>query len=216
MSLPLLYCSGAAPERQPLPEKKFWHFAPPNFSSSQKINAPPPPARGVLFFGSGFDSPGNEVLLDHQRHLEGNGIIELPQVQAGELLDLLQPVHQGVAVDEQLPGSLGHVQVVFKELVDGEQSLLVQSVDGVLLKDLLEEHLAQDGGQLIDQPADAQVLIVDDRLLGVEHLAHVDGHAGLLIGPGQVPDVVDHGADADDHLDAQFLVHRGEICLAIF
>ena len=55
-------------------------------------------------------------------------------------------------MDEQLPGSLGHVQVVFKELVDGEQSLLVQSIDGVLLKDLLEEHLAQDGRQLIDQP----------------------------------------------------------------
>ena len=86
-----------------------------------------------------------QIFFDHQGHLEGDGVVKLPQVQAGELLDLLQPVHQGIAVDEQLPGSLGHVQVVFKELVDGEQSLLVQSVDGVLLKDLLEEHLAQDG-----------------------------------------------------------------------
>ena len=95
---------------------------------------------------SGLDSPGNEVLLDHQSHLEGDGVVELPQVQAGELLDLLQAVHQGVPVDEELPGGLGHVQVVLEELVDGEQGLLVQGVDGVFLENLLEEHLAQDGG----------------------------------------------------------------------
>ena len=91
----------------------------------------------MLFFGSGFDSPGNEVLLDHQRHLEGNGIIELPQVQAGELLDLLQPVHQGVAVDEQLPGSLGHVQVVFKEPLNGKQRFVIQRLDGALFENFL-------------------------------------------------------------------------------
>ena len=58
-------------------------------------------------------------------------------------------------MDKELPGGLGHVQVVLKELVDGQQGLLVQGVDGALFKDLLEEHLAQNGGQLIDQPADA-------------------------------------------------------------
>ena len=81
---------------------------------------------------SGLDAPGDEVLLDHQRHLEGNCVVELPQVQTGELLDLLQPVDQGIPVDEELPGGLRHVQVVLKELVDGEQGLLVQGVDGAL------------------------------------------------------------------------------------
>ena len=33
------------------------------------------------------------------------------EVEAGELLDLLQPVHQRVPVDEQLPRRLRHVQV---------------------------------------------------------------------------------------------------------
>ncbi|CAN4027001.1 Lipocalin-like domain-containing protein, partial [Dysosmobacter welbionis] len=137
--------------------------------------------------GSGVDAPGGQIFLDHQSHLEGNGVVELPQVQARQLLDLLQPVHQSVPVDEQLPGGLGHVQVVLKELVDGEERLLVQCVDGVLFEHLLEEHLAQGGGQLINQPADAQILIVDDVLLRVKDLAHLNGDLCLLIALGQVP-----------------------------
>ena len=43
-------------------------------------------------------------------------------------------------MDEQLPGGLGHVQVVLKELVDGEERLLVQCVDGVLFEHLLEDE----------------------------------------------------------------------------
>ena len=56
-------------------------------------------------------------------------MVELTQVQAGQLLDLLQTVHQGITVDKQLTRSLGNVQVVLKELIDGEQRLLIQRVD---------------------------------------------------------------------------------------
>ena len=56
--------------------------------------------------------PGCQVLADHQRHSEDNGVIEFPQIQAGELLDLFQTVNQGVTVDEQLPGGFGYVQIV--------------------------------------------------------------------------------------------------------
>ena len=143
--------------------------------------------------------PAGQVLLDHEGDLEGDGVVELPQVQAGELLDLLQPVDQGVAVDEELPGGLGDVQVVLEELVDGEEGLLVQGVDGVLLEDLHQEHLTQGSGELVDQPPDAQVLIVDDILLRVEDLAHLNGDLGLLVALGQLPQVQGHGADADDH-----------------
>ena len=90
-------------------------------------------------------------------------------------------------MDKELPSRLGYVQVVLKELVDGEQGLLVQGVDGVLLKHLLKEHLAQGGGQLVDQPADTQILVIDDALLRVEHPAHVDGNPRLLVGPGPTP-----------------------------
>ena len=102
-------------------------------------------------------------------------------------------------MDKQLPGSLGHVQVVLEELVDGEQRLLIQSVDGVLFENLLQEHLAQGSGQLIDQAADTQVLIVDDIALGVEHLAHLNGDLGLLIRLGQIPQMQCQGADAHEH-----------------
>lgn len=95
---------------------------------------------------SGVDAPAGEVLLHHQRYLEGDGVIKLPQIQTRQLLDLLQPVHQRVPVDEQLPSGLGDVQVVLKELVDGEQRLLIQRIDGVLLEHLLQEHLTQGVG----------------------------------------------------------------------
>ena len=87
-------------------------------------------------------------------------------------------------MDKQLSGRLGHVQVVFEELVDGKQGLLVQRVNGIFLEDLLEEHFAQGRGQLINQAADTQILIIDDVLLGVEDLAHLNGDLGLLIALG--------------------------------
>ena len=87
----------------------------------------------LLAVHSVVDAPGDQVLLDHQRHLEGDGVVKLPQIQSGKLLDLLQAVHQGVPVDKELPGRLGYVQVVLKELVDGEQGLLVQASMGFFL-----------------------------------------------------------------------------------
>ena len=97
-------------------------------------------------------------------------MVELAQIKAGELLDLLQTVDQGVAVDKQLPGGFGNIQIVFEELVDGEQGLLIQRINGALLEDLAEEDLTQGSGQLIDQAADTQILIIDDALLILENL----------------------------------------------
>ena len=95
-------------------------------------------------------------------------MVKLSQIQAGELLDLLQTIHQGVAVDEELSGGLGHIQVVLKELVDGEEGLLIQRINGVLLEDFRQENLAQSSGQLVNQAADSQVLIVHDALFRVK------------------------------------------------
>ena len=93
-------------------------------------------------------------------------------------------------MDEQLPGRLGDVQIVFKELVDNVQRLLVQGVDGVLLKDLGEEHFAQRRGQLIDQPGNAEILVVDDFFLVLEDLDDVDGDLGFLVAVGQLAEMV--------------------------
>ena len=43
-----------------------------------------------------------QILLDHHGHLEHDGVVKLPQVQPGHLLDLFQAVDQGVAVNVQL------------------------------------------------------------------------------------------------------------------
>ena len=70
-------------------------------------------------------------------------MIELAQVETGQLFDLLETVDQRVAVYEQLARGLGNVQIVFEELLDGEQGLLVERVDRTLLEHLAEEHFAQ-------------------------------------------------------------------------
>ena len=159
--------------------------------------------RQVLFYVTLFslcvDAAAGQILLDHQCDLERNGVVELPQIQTRQLLDLLQPIHQRVPVDEQLPRRLRHVQVVLEELVDGEQRLLIQRVDGVLLENLLQEHLAQGGGQLIDQPANTQIFVVDDVALRIEHLADLDGDLGLFVALGQVTQMQGQGADAHEH-----------------
>ena len=90
-----------------------------------------------------------QVLADHQRHLKDDGMVKLAQIQTGKLLDLLQAVHQGVPVDEQLTGGFRNVQVVFKEFIDGKEGLLIQSVNGALFEHFCQVNVAKGGGQLI-------------------------------------------------------------------
>ena len=52
--------------------------------------------RRPFLMNLGLDAPAGEVLLHHQRYLEGDGVVKLPQIQTRQLLDLLQPVHQRV------------------------------------------------------------------------------------------------------------------------
>ncbi len=88
-----------------------------------------------------------QIFLNHQSHLEDDSVVELSQIQTGQLLNLLQTVDQGVTVNKQLSGGFRNIQVVLKELLDGKQRFVVQAVDGAFLKDLLEEHFAQGGRQ---------------------------------------------------------------------
>ena len=141
---------------------------------------------------------GGQVLLDHQRYLKDDRVLKFAQIETGQLLDLLKTVDQRVAVYEQLAGGLGNVQVVLKELLDGEQGLLIEAVDRAALKDLFEEHVAEVGGQLIDQSGDTEVVVADDGALGVEHLADLEGYHRFLEGMRQILDAGDGGAHADD------------------
>jgi len=99
-------------------------------------------------------------------------------------------------VDEQLSRGLGNVQVVLKELLDGEKGFLIERLDRALLEHLAQEHLAQGGGQLVDKTGDAEVLIADDGLFGIEHLADLKSHLSLLEGAGEIVDADNGGAYA--------------------
>ena len=64
---------------------------------------------------------GGKVLFDHQRYLKDDGVIEVAQIQAGQLADLLQAVDQRVAVYEQLARGLGNVQIVFEDALSSRR-----------------------------------------------------------------------------------------------
>lgn len=45
---------------------------------------------------------GCQILAYHQGNLKDDGMIELTQIETGELLDLLQTINQRIAVNKQL------------------------------------------------------------------------------------------------------------------
>ena len=71
------------------------------------------------------------VFTDHQGDLEDYRMVEFPS-RAGELLYLLEPVDERVAVDEELPGSLR--RWVLEKFIYRVDRLGIETVDRVLLK----------------------------------------------------------------------------------
>lgn len=144
-----------------------------------------------------------KVFSNHKRYLKYDRVIELTQVQTGQLFDLLKAVHQRIAVYEQLTRSLGYVQVVLEELLNREQRLLIERVDRTLAEYLGQEHLAQRDRQLINQTANAQILEADDVLLGVKYRTDLDCGRSLLEGLCDILHLRGYRADADQALDRQ-------------
>ena len=115
-------------------------------------------------------------------------------------------------MNKQLTAGLGNIQVVLKELLNGEKGLVIQAFDGAFLKDLPQVLLAQGGGQLINDARDTQVIIADDKPLGIEYLAHFQRGLRLTEGPGQILDAGNDTADADLRLGVEFTaqgIHDG-------
>ena len=90
-------------------------------------------------------------------------------------------------MDEQLSGGLGNVQVIFEETLNGEQRLVVEGLNGAALENFLQEHFAKRGRQLINQAGNAEVVIADNGLFGVEYLA--DLNPGDIFGIRQSGDL---------------------------
>ena len=85
---------------------------------------------------------GGEVFLDHQRNLKDDGVVEFPQIQSGEFFNFFKTVNQCISVNKQFSGCFGNVQVVFKEPVNGKQSLMIQRIDGTGFKDFFQKGFA--------------------------------------------------------------------------
>ena len=150
-----------------------------------------------------------KILLDHHCDLEHDGVIKLAQIKAGELLDLLQPVHKRVAVNIQLAARFRDVEVILEEFVYRFKRVLVKSFKRIFLEHLVEEHFAERGGQLIYYTADAEIFIADDRLFRIEYSADIDRDLGFLIAVGKLAQVARGRSDADDAFYLKLVAQNG-------
>ena len=135
-------------------------------------------------------------------------MVELAQVESRQFTNLFEAVHERVTVDEQFTGRLGDVQVVLEEGTHGIERLVVERLERAAAEHLLQKHLAQRRRQLVDQPPDAEVLVGDRVLRGIEHLADLERDARLLIGAGKILDVGDDGGDTDRDVHEGFRIQR--------
>ncbi len=80
-----------------------------------------------------------ELLPDHHADPAGDGLVEIADIKAGCLLELVQTVGQGVAVDEKLPRRLREAQVIVKEGVDGPKGVRIYPAEIIVQKMLLQK-----------------------------------------------------------------------------
>ena len=76
-----------------------------------------------------FSGARSQILFDHQGHFEHDSILKLSEVKACELLYLLKAVNQSITMNKEFSGCFGNVEVILKELVNGEKSFLVEAVN---------------------------------------------------------------------------------------
>jgi hypothetical protein len=111
-------------------------------------------------------------------------------------------------VDKELAGGFGDVQVILKEALNRHQSLAVKRFQGAVFEYFLKEHLAQSSRQLIDQTADTQILVADNILFGIEHLAYFQRDLCFFVGTGEILDIINRLADTDGNTGEELRIQR--------
>ena len=96
------------------------------------------------------------ITHNHQCNLKCDGILKHPKIQSGTLLEFIQAVYQCISVNVQLTRSLGYIQAILEEFIDGDKCLLIEVVRRFVIKDLTDKHLTQRNRQLVDQSSDSQ------------------------------------------------------------
>ncbi len=95
-------------------------------------------------------------------------------------------------MDKKLPRSFRHIQGILKELIDCCQCLLIKLIRTSAVKNLLNEHLAQRNGQLINQTADTQFTVGNDIPFIKKDFTHIESHLGLLVRTAHLFDLSNH------------------------
>ena len=80
---------------------------------------------------------GVEILLDHQRNLEGDCVLELAEIKSRQLADLFKTVNQRISMNEELTGGLGNVEIIFKEALNRHKCFTVKRFKTALLENFL-------------------------------------------------------------------------------
>ena len=68
------------------------------------------------------------ITHNHQCNLKCDGILKHPKIQSGTLLEFIQAVYQCISVNVQLTRSLGYIQAILEEFIDGDKCLLIEVV----------------------------------------------------------------------------------------
>ena len=102
-------------------------------------------------------------------------------------------------MDIKLTRRLGYIQVVLKEFIDRRQRLLIKRIRHRLREYFLHKHLAQRDRQLIDQAANAQRVVGNDRFFHVKDLSDIERHLRLFVRARYLTDLSDDRAVSDAH-----------------
>ena len=99
-----------------------------------------------------------EIGGDHERHFTDDGIIKLADIQPGQLLDLVQAVDQGIAVEIEISGALCNAKTRVQKGMDGVQGLIINIRQVEPVEMIVQIFFTGLDRQLIDQFAKPQIL----------------------------------------------------------
>lgn len=121
------------------------------------------------------------VVHNHHRQFKCQCIFKRADIQSEFSLQLLKAVHQSISVYIKLSGSLGEIQVIFKEGTDGDQGFFVNRIQSFLFEDLVDKHFTYGNRKLVDQSADSKLVISEYIFICVENLAYFKGCMCFLV-----------------------------------
>ena len=100
----------------------------------------------------------------------------------------------------ELTGCLGHIQVIFKKFIDCGQCFLIERIRQIFAEDFGHKHFAQRNRELIDQTANAEVVVRYHVFVCVENFSYFECHLRLFVRTRYTLDLVDRISVGNAHL----------------